>query len=61
MEVTQNSSILSSDYRDLPLTQLVESPTNPRKRYDDASLQELAESIRSQGVFGAPAGARNGQ
>jgi ParB family chromosome partitioning protein len=51
MDVIQNSSIPSSDYRDLPLTQLVESPTNPRKRYDEASLEELAESIRSQGVL----------
>jgi len=51
METIQNSSIPSSDYRDLPLTQLVESSTNPRKRYDEASLEELAESIRSQGVL----------
>jgi ParB/RepB/Spo0J family partition protein len=33
------------------MAQLVESPTNPRKRYDEANLQELAESIRSQGVL----------
>lgn len=51
MKVIQNSSIQSSDYRDLPIGQLVESPTNPRKRYDEAGLQELAESIRSQGVL----------
>jgi len=46
-----HTSIQSSDYRDLPLAQLVESPTNPRKRYDEANLQELAESIRAQGVL----------
>lgn len=51
METIQNSGIPSSDYRDLPLAQLFESPATPRKRYDQASLEELAESIRSQGVL----------
>jgi ParB family chromosome partitioning protein len=51
METVENTSIQSSDYRDLPVEQLVESPTNPRKRYDEASLQELAQSIRAQGVL----------
>ncbi len=48
---TAACAIQTSDYRDLPLAQLVESPSNPRKRYDEASLQELADSIRSQGVL----------
>ena len=51
MESVQNLSIQTSDYRDLPIAQLVESPANPRKRYDEASLRELADSIRSQGVL----------
>lgn len=51
MKTVQNPSIPSSDYRDLLLTQLVESPTNPRQRYDEASLKELAESIRAQGIL----------
>lgn len=51
MKVNHTSSIQSSDYRDLPLAQLAESPTNPRKRYDETCLQELAESIRAQGVL----------
>ena len=51
MKVTQNPSIQSSDYRDLPLEQLVESPTNPRKHYDEASLKELADSIQAPGVI----------
>ncbi len=51
METVQNPSLQTSDYRDLPIAQLVESPANPRKRYDEASLQELAASIRSQGVL----------
>jgi ParB family chromosome partitioning protein len=51
MKTVNETSIPSSDYRDLPLAQLVESSTNPRKRYDEAGLQELAESIRAQGVL----------
>ena len=51
MQTVQNTSIPSSDYRELPVAQLVESPTNPRKRYDEERLQELAESIRAQGVL----------
>ncbi|MDD2728300.1 ParB/RepB/Spo0J family partition protein [Malikia sp.] len=34
----------------LPLPVLVTSPTNPRKQFDPAKLQELAESIRATGV-----------
>jgi len=37
--------------RTIPLTQLRESPTNPRKFYDEAALQELAASIRERGVL----------
>jgi ParB/RepB/Spo0J family partition protein len=51
METLQNTPIQSPEYRDLPITQLIESPTNPRKRYDQASLDELAQSFRSRGVL----------
>lgn len=34
----------------LPLSVIVESAHNPRKRYDEASLQELAETIRARGI-----------
>ena len=40
-----------SDYRDLPLDWLVVSPTNPRKTFDEAAMQELAASIRENGVL----------
>ncbi len=40
-----------SEYRNLPLTQLQESPANPRRVFDDAALNELADSIRAQGVL----------
>src|SRR5436190_22345328 len=45
--VTQNSS----EYRDLPLTALTESASNPRKRFDENSLSELAASFKTQGVL----------
>jgi len=38
-------------YTVIPLSQLIESPDNPRKTYDDASLAELADSIRELGVL----------
>ncbi|HEV2201415.1 MAG TPA: ParB/RepB/Spo0J family partition protein [Bryobacteraceae bacterium] len=42
---------IASPYRDLPLMQLQESPTNPRRRYDETAMQELAVSIQSQGIL----------
>jgi ParB/RepB/Spo0J family partition protein len=51
MQTVQNSSIQTSVYRDLPLAQLQESPFNPRKRFQQTSLEELAQSIRAQGVL----------
>jgi len=40
-----------NEYRDLPLSLLSESATNPRRQFDEASLKELAETIRTQGVL----------
>ncbi len=40
-----------SEYRNLPVISLTESPTNPRQVFDETSLNELAESIRAQGVL----------
>ena len=42
---------VTSEYRSLPLTQLRESPTNPRRRFDERGLHELAESFKSQGIL----------
>ena len=39
------------EYRNLPLEQLQESPTNPRRRFDERGLNELAESFKSQGIL----------
>ena len=39
------------EYVSVPLAELVESSTNPRKTFDEEKLGELAESIRSKGVL----------
>ena len=41
----------NSEYRDLPVTALTESASNPRKRFDENSLSELAASLKTQGVL----------
>jgi len=41
----------SSEYRNLPVTALIESSSNPRKRFDENSLSELAASFKAQGVL----------
>lgn len=40
-----------NEYRNLPVAQLQESPTNPRRRFDEHSLAELAASFTAQGVL----------
>src|SRR5438477_6021762 len=45
--VTQNNT----EYRDVPLTTLTESASNPRKRFDENGLSELATSFKAQGVL----------
>jgi ParB family chromosome partitioning protein len=47
----ETTVINASEYRDLPLSQLNESKTNPRRVFDESALKELASSIRSQGVL----------
>jgi ParB family chromosome partitioning protein len=47
----ETTVINATEYRDLPLSQLNESKTNPRRVFDETSLKELAASIRSQGVL----------
>jgi ParB family transcriptional regulator, chromosome partitioning protein len=41
----------ASEYSNVPLTLLQESPSNPRRHFDEAFLKELAESIRSNGLL----------
>jgi len=42
---------MQSEYRNLSILSLSESPANPRRSFDEGSLNELADSIRSQGVL----------
>jgi ParB family chromosome partitioning protein len=42
---------VTSEYRNLPLAQLQESPTNPRRRFDEGALTDLAASFLTQGVL----------
>ncbi len=41
---TQNNG----EYRNVSIALLEESPSNPRKRFNEESLKELAESFKSQ-------------
>jgi len=47
----ETTVINATEYRDVPLSLLNESRTNPRHVFEDAALKELADSIRSQGVL----------
>ena len=42
---------MQSEYRNAPILSLTESPANPRRSFDEGSLNELADSIRSQGLL----------
>jgi ParB family chromosome partitioning protein len=50
MQTTQNAPN-HNEYRNIPVTALVESANNPRKRFDETSLKELAASLKTQGVL----------
>jgi ParB family chromosome partitioning protein len=43
--------INATEYRNVSLSLLNESKTNPRRTFEEIALKELAESIRSQGVL----------
>lgn len=47
----ETTVINATEYRDLPLSLLTESKTNPRRAFDETALKELAASIRTQGVL----------
>jgi hypothetical protein len=44
MHSTQNA-VANHEYRSVPITALAESATNPRKRFDARSLEELAAYV----------------
>src|SRR5580693_2288184 len=41
----------SKEYMNVPIAELVESSTNPRKVFDQSFLEELAVSIRNKGIL----------
>ncbi|HWR15514.1 MAG TPA: ParB/RepB/Spo0J family partition protein [Terriglobales bacterium] len=41
----------NNEYRNLPVAQLQESPTNTRRRFNEQTLMELAASFKTQGVL----------
>ena len=41
----------ATEYRNVPLSLLNVSKTNPRRSFDEVALKELAESIRAQGIL----------
>jgi ParB family chromosome partitioning protein len=47
----ETTVINATEYRNVSLALLSESKTNPRRIFEDAALNELAESIRTQGVL----------
>ena len=50
-ETEARGPVVLHDFRELPVHVLQESPTNPRRSFDETKLHELAQSIRSQGVL----------
>jgi ParB family transcriptional regulator, chromosome partitioning protein len=47
----ETTVINATEYRNVSLSLLSESRTNPRRIFEDVALKELANSIRSQGVL----------
>lgn len=46
-----NLDVKTEEVTEIPLSELRPNPYQPRKTFDETSLQELADSIRSSGVF----------
>ena len=61
MRSTQKGEFLSSRVRYLPLDEIVPNPHQPRKVFEEHSLQELADSIRRYGIFQPLTVRRKGQ
>jgi ParB/RepB/Spo0J family partition protein len=48
--VTESPEVALENFRVIPVTAIRESQTNPRRTFDEAKLDELAESIKRYGV-----------
>jgi ParB family chromosome partitioning protein len=49
--IMETTILNATEYRNVSLALLRESATNPRRVFEETALQELAESIRTQGVL----------
>jgi ParB family chromosome partitioning protein len=49
--MSKTVAVVNHEYRTLPVAQLQESPTNPRRKFDEHSLAELAASFATQGIL----------
>ena len=50
MPSTQNA-VNNHEYQSVAVGALIESPSNPGKRFDEKSIEELAASFKTQGVL----------
>ena len=50
-KVTGNNSPATGNIGEIPLSQIETNPYQPRTRFDQEALEELAESIRVQGII----------
>lgn len=48
-EIIENAN--ESDIKKIPLSEIRSNPYQPRKRFDEEKLQELADSIKEHGLF----------
>lgn len=48
---TDNASTSDEEYRQLPVEQIQPNPKQPRRRFDEDSLQALADSLGERGVL----------
>lgn len=46
-----DSTVQSGAFRNVPLDMIIPNPMQPRRKFEETSLQELAESFKSQGVL----------
>ena len=63
VSTTQAIPIFASSVQEIPLSQITESKSNPRRQFDEKKLTELADNIKQHGVIQAilvrPIGADN--
>lgn len=48
---SQEESTVGGSYRQIPVNMIIPNPAQPRRNFDDISIQELAESFKTQGVL----------